>query len=145
VPIRKAHDAPTLFKPAQHPSSLSLSPLISSLPVHCGLFPTPFHLASSHLSSLVLSYPSTPSIHLAAIMAPPRGSTGSTYHVIRFLVLGLARAAPLQLLAEGDDEEMVDGPGKWAYLGTAIALVLLGGAFAGLTIAYAVPTPSSYR
>ncbi|KAF2452894.1 hypothetical protein BDY21DRAFT_367445 [Lineolata rhizophorae] len=35
-------------------------------------------------------------------------------------------------LAEG---ESAGSPGFWAYLGTAIALVLLGGAFAGLTIA----------
>ena len=29
-----------------------------------------------------------------------------------------------------------DDPSLWVYLGTAVALVLLGGAFAGLTIAY---------
>lgn len=37
-----------------------------------------------------------------------------------------------------NDEEMPKSPqdaNLWAYLGTAIALVLLGGAFAGLTIA----------
>jgi metal transporter CNNM len=71
-------------------------------------------------------------------MATPRGSQTSTYHILRFLVLGLARAAPLHLLEGAGDGEAKpdDDPSKWAYLGTAVALVLLGGAFAGLTIAY---------
>lgn len=38
---------------------------------------------------------------------------------------------------DGVDPKPVDDPSLWAYLGTAVALVLLGGAFAGLTIAYA--------
>ncbi|KAF2152957.1 DUF21-domain-containing protein [Myriangium duriaei CBS 260.36] len=48
----------------------------------------------------------------------------------------LSYAAPLIVRAAEEDEGKDPGdPGLWAYLGTAIALVLLGGAFAGLTIA----------
>ena len=35
-----------------------------------------------------------------------------------------------------------DDPSLWVYLGTACVLVLAGGAFAGLTIAYATLIPS---
>ena len=43
---------------------------------------------------------------------------------------------------KGDDlPKDPDDASLWVYLGTAIALVLLGGAFAGLTIAY-VPCPT---
>ena len=41
---------------------------------------------------------------------------------------------PFVTLKEGEAED----PSLWVYLGTAVALVLLGGAFAGLTIAYAL-------
>jgi metal transporter CNNM len=46
-------------------------------------------------------------------------------------------AAPLlQFQKEKDAEpKPADDPSLWIYLGTAVALVLLGGVFAGLTIA----------
>ncbi|KAF2421144.1 DUF21-domain-containing protein [Tothia fuscella] len=50
----------------------------------------------------------------------------------------LTQASPLPDYAVAKKpaaEPEVDGPGLWAYLTTAAALVLLGGAFAGLTIA----------
>ena len=53
----------------------------------------------------------------------------------------LSYAAPLipravfKVFAEDEGPKESGDPGLWAYLGTAIALVLLGGAFAGLTIA----------
>ena len=55
-----------------------------------------------------------------------------------------AHAAPFDgstfvTLKEGEGKPTED-PSLWAYLGTAVALVLLGGAFAGLTIAYALPS-----
>lgn len=66
----------------------------------------------------------------------------------RLLVLGIGQisgthAAPLlsllpfKILAESEEEPPMspDKPTLWIYLAVAIALVLLGGAFAGLTIA----------
>lgn len=67
----------------------------------------------------------------------------------KLLVLGLGQisgtyAAPLlsllpfKILAEEEGEEPPMSPDKptlWIYLAVAVALVLLGGAFAGLTIA----------
>lgn len=60
---------------------------------------------------------------------------------ILLLVLGsFTRVAPSYAapVSPLDDEQpnAVDDPSLWAYLGVAAALVLLGGAFAGLTIAY---------
>ena len=52
--------------------------------------------------------------------------------------LPYAQAAPLLQSAGFFIQEEVDpaeGPNLWLYLGVAAALVLLGGAFAGLTIA----------
>jgi metal transporter CNNM len=51
--------------------------------------------------------------------------------------LPLVQAAPTYLFHAKDEEEGKDpdDPGLWLYLGVAAALVLLGGAFAGLTIA----------
>lgn len=75
------------------------------------------------------------------------------YSSARQLVLGLAKvfvlflaqlpviqSAPLSVLNNGygEDGELpkhASNPSLWLYLGVAAALVLLGGAFAGLTIA----------
>lgn len=81
-------------------------------------------------------------------------STANAYLSKRPLVLGLsklffvavaqlpiAQAAPLYVstlihsLEEGEEGKSPDDPDLWLYLGVAAALVLLGGAFAGLTIA----------
>jgi metal transporter CNNM len=59
------------------------------------------------------------------------------------LLVPLASAAPLSSLwtreisifEEEPEPKSPDDPNLWVYLGVAIALVLLGGAFAGLTIA----------
>jgi metal transporter CNNM len=57
--------------------------------------------------------------------------------------LPFSNAAPVadtvrQVFAAAQEEpKPTDDPGLWVYLATAAALVLLGGAFAGLTIAYA--------
>jgi len=60
----------------------------------------------------------------------------------KLLFLPLASAAPLLTRGlhafEGGEDDLpksADSPDLWAYLGVAVALVLLGGAFAGLTIA----------
>ena len=59
----------------------------------------------------------------------------------KMLVMGLGQlsmtnAAPLKtLLHLADEESSADEPSLWIYLSTALMLVLLGGAFAGLTIA----------
>lgn len=47
-------------------------------------------------------------------------------------------AAPLLRAQDGAEPEPLpaDDASLWAYLGTAVALVLFGGVFAGLTIAY---------
>jgi metal transporter CNNM len=50
----------------------------------------------------------------------------------------LSYAAPLLQAQHGGgeaDPKSPDDPGLWLYLGTAVGLVLLGGIFAGLTIA----------
>jgi len=67
--------------------------------------------------------------------------------IARLLLLPLASAAPAALktglrihniMINDDDDELPkspDDPDLWIYLSVAVALVLLGGAFAGLTIA----------
>ena len=77
----------------------------------------------------------------------------TAYPVSRPLVLSLAkvcflglanlpflRAAPLvndsRINLKDDGGASTKDPSRWLYLGTAVLLVLLGGAFAGLTIAY---------
>ena len=67
------------------------------------------------------------------------------FSMAKFLIMGLGRiplayAAPLvnKLPFKVFEEEppmSADKPTLWIYLAVAIALVLLGGAFAGLTIA----------
>ena len=64
----------------------------------------------------------------------------------RMTVVGLmnlpllrALALPLGLSASSIEEEPeLDDASLWLYLGVAFALVVLGGIFAGLTIAYAI-------
>lgn len=52
-----------------------------------------------------------------------------------------ASAAPLSLLEHFDDPE-AEGASMWVLLVASAVLVLLGGAFAGLTIAYVLsPLP----
>ncbi len=63
------------------------------------------------------------------------------YSLIQLLLvgtlhLGITYARPIVSRLEDEDEpKSTNDPGLYIYLGTAIALVLLGGAFAGLTIA----------
>ena len=57
--------------------------------------------------------------------------------VYTFASIPASIAAPLRALDDGGLEpKPADNPGLWVYLGTALVLVLLGGVFAGLTIAY---------
>jgi hypothetical protein len=66
----------------------------------------------------------------------------STFGLVVFLVLAalipLAQASPLpaQALSHKKAEVDTEDPELWVYLCTAASLVILGGAFAGLTIAY---------
>nr|POE49191.1 protein mam3 [Quercus suber] len=79
-----------------------------------------------------------------------RGSSGGRgFGAVRPIVLAMAKlvaiplasAMPLSLnprglgIMEEDAPKDADDPNLWIYLGVALALVLLGGAFAGLTIA----------
>ncbi len=80
--------------------------------------------------------------------ATPR-QTNNGYTSTRPAVIGLAKivvlglgqlsmtsAAPIKkLLHIAEEEPSPDEPSLWIYLTTALILVLLGGAFAGLTIA----------
>ena len=90
------------------------------------------------------------STHQPSHQSAPRGTHGymPARHVVlsmaKLLMLGflpLLRAAPqfkspFHVLAEDEEPPMSpDKPTLWIYLAVAIALVLLGGAFAGLTIA----------
>ena len=79
------------------------------------------------------------------------GTTG--FAAVRPAVLGLARlcliplasAAPLGIFSRDGSAKVLEGdedlpkdpgdPSLWIYISVAMALVLLGGAFAGLTIA----------
>jgi len=54
--------------------------------------------------------------------------------MLRALALPLGLSSRVVILEEGTSP---DDPSLWIYLGVAVALVLLGGIFAGLTIAYA--------
>jgi metal transporter CNNM len=64
--------------------------------------------------------------------------------VAKLIILGISNvplidAAPLQLSSylstSNDGGKSAEDPSLWLYLGTAVFLVLLGGVFAGLTIA----------
>ena len=80
--------------------------------------------------------------------SPPIGSPvfrPAIYSIVKLLYLSLTQlpavyAAPLDhLTVLSQVKANAEKPGNgefWAYIGIAIALVLLGGAFAGLTIAY---------
>lgn len=86
-----------------------------------------------------------------AISAPrPRIPNGSSLPTVRLAFIGLCHAfAPmvaalpmpfggaLSALREADDDlpKDTDDPQLWLFLGIAVALVLAGGVFAGLTIA----------
>jgi len=87
---------------------------------------------------------------MGAPSAPPRGvgkpSTLAAPLLARlcfFVLLQAGRIAgsPIGIWKEKDEDLPKDpkDASLWAYLGVAVALVLLGGAFAGLTIAYAMP------
>jgi metal transporter CNNM len=82
----------------------------------------------------------------AAVSSSPTPSVATVMTLLKILllVLGsiarvpLSYAAPVSTLDDDQPLEppVADDPSLWAYLGVAAALVLLGGAFAGLTIAY---------
>lgn len=94
------------------------------------------------------------SLLLSRLQAPHNGNNNVAHlqwirltRVLAPLALVLASvpvsyAAPLLALAaekDGGDElepKPADDPSLWIYLGTAVALVVIGGVFAGLTIAY---------
>jgi len=68
----------------------------------------------------------------------------AAFGLAKLLLLPLASAAPLGLWERGvnafegagePDPKSPNEPSLWIYLGVALVLVLLGGAFAGLTIA----------
>lgn len=58
------------------------------------------------------------------------------FHATTTYAVPLFHAPLLHLQEEEAKPKPASDPSLYAYLGTAIALVLLGGAFAGLTIAY---------
>ncbi|CCF44597.1 hypothetical protein CH063_00521 [Colletotrichum higginsianum] len=79
-------------------------------------------------------------------LAPtPRANNAGGFGLFRTAVLGLTKAltlgvssvaaAPLHAVTHPDNEPEAEGNSFWPLMGASIALVLLGGAFAGLTIA----------
>ncbi|KAF1925964.1 DUF21-domain-containing protein [Didymella exigua CBS 183.55] len=83
---------------------------------------------------------------MAAALSAPRGLNGSRAGRVHMLLVcvfhafaPLAKALPLAgLVSARADEELPKSPDDaslWVYLGIAVALVLAGGVFAGLTIA----------
>lgn len=67
----------------------------------------------------------------------------SVISIVQLFLVGLLHAVTSYALpyhisliqVEAEPAKPASDPGKWVFLGTAIALVLFGGAFAGLTIA----------
>jgi metal transporter CNNM len=70
----------------------------------------------------------------------PAAFTTISLILLLFAYLPLSHGAPVGLpsisILEKDELKPADDPSLWLYLGTAAILVILGGAFAGLTIAY---------
>jgi metal transporter CNNM len=79
-----------------------------------------------------------------------RASNGSSLPALRLAFIGLCHAfapmvaalpmpfvGPISALREADEDlpKGADDPQLWLFLGIAVALVLAGGVFAGLTIA----------
>jgi len=103
--------------------------------------------ARYHASAAGLESSSTVSPTLDNVRHGYRGGIGFTRPAViglaKLLMLPLASAAPLGLWQRSvkafeSDEDLPkspDEPQLWIYLSVAVALVLLGGAFAGLTIA----------
>ena len=60
-----------------------------------------------------------------------------TFAITRIPLLQAApvKNGPVRLFEEAGEGVDADSPTLWIYLGVAVGLVLLGGAFAGLTIA----------
>lgn len=62
-------------------------------------------------------------------------------HAFAPLVKALPLGGVVSALADEDLPKPPNDPGLWLYLGIAVGLVLAGGVFAGLTIAYAHHVP----
>ena len=80
----------------------------------------------------------SPNAGASSLKAQQRSIVLLLFHLLWtvFNHAGVASAAPLSIRAASPDEPSApDNPQTWIYLGTAIGLVLLGGALAGLTIA----------
>lgn len=61
----------------------------------------------------------------------------------RVIGMGFSSAAAAPLMARGDVEDEIEGTPLWVLGVASMALVLLGGAFAGLTIAYVASSSSA--
>lgn len=96
---------------------------------------------STHSQSNIYRYTSSSPAGLGASRRAGYGAVAYRPAVLglaKLLFLPLASAAPILTRHVSILEETPkspDDPNLWVYLGVAVALVLLGGAFAGLTIA----------
>lgn len=111
------------------------------------LSPPNFHLNRKPFIPSMPTYPNT----FSSYNVQSRASTSnllarySTLSITKLLILGvgnlpLLRAAPTYLspfikTTTEKQPSTAQGPALWVYLSVAVVLVLLGGAFAGLTIA----------
>ena len=86
-------------------------------------------------------------IRAPALRGSPARSTSASSSLAQTLIFGLINLPLLRALAlplssspisrfEEDEGADPEDPQLWLYLGIALVLVLLGGVFAGLTIAY---------
>jgi metal transporter CNNM len=80
----------------------------------------------------------------AAVANGFAGTRPTVLAISRFLSLGISTvfASPLRTFEQQDDDTLKGDGVTWILYIVSLALVLLGGAFAGLTIAYATLTPS---
>lgn len=79
-------------------------------------------------------------VRMASVAPSPRPVFSLLHLVLLITIIGVLQAHALPTESsfttfEDVEPKPADDPSLWVYLGTAVVLVLLGGAFAGLTIA----------
>ena len=108
--------------------------------LHVGFHHHPFFSAELHARhdvALIMSPPSAPGRPNAVPWAPLRLALVALFHAFAPVVkaIPLFHKGTIHTLEDEDLPKSPDDASLWLYLSVAIALVLAGGVFAGLTIA----------